>query len=285
MTHQEPIALETINARFTEDGYAFPYRALPLEEALDYRARFETLMAKDDKTREDLRTYAHLVFPIVDELVHDDRVIDAAAAVLGPDILLWGSGFFPKPPRTSDFVSWHQDLTYWGLDSTDEVTVWLALSPVTIENGCMRFVPGSHTDGIQRHTDTFAESNSLSRGQVLDIDIDEEKAVQVTLQPGELSVHHGRLFHASGPNNTDRWRLGLAMQFIAPSMRQVVARKDFAQLVRGEDRFGHFELLPRPECDYDPVCMAKRDELIESMSEAFFAKSERTPEEGRIYVN
>ena len=86
-------------------------------------------------------------------------------------------------------------------------------------------------------------------------DIDESNAVQVTLEPGELSLHHGRMFHASGPNTTNEWRLGLAMQYLAPSMRQVVARKDFAQLVRGVDRFGHFEAPPRPAVDFDEAGM------------------------------
>ena len=54
--------------------------------------------------------------PLVDQIAHDERVIDAAEAVLGPDLMLWGAGFFPKAPQTPSFVSWHQDLTYWGFD-------------------------------------------------------------------------------------------------------------------------------------------------------------------------
>ena len=271
MTQRDPIAFSTLKSHYDSDGFAFPYRVFPIDEALGYREQIETLLLSNPRAADYAQGLAHLVFPLIDELTHDDRVIDAAQAILGPDIMLWGAGFFPKAPHTSSFVSWHQDLTYWGFDNTDEVTVWLALSPVTVENGCMRFLPGSHRDGIKPHKDTFQEDNSLTRGQVLDVNIDEDQAVQITLEPGEASLHHGRMFHASGPNATGRWRLGLAMQFISPSMKQVVAREDYAQLVRGVDRFRHFKDLPRPTVNFDPKGIAARERVMAAQKEALYA--------------
>ena len=142
----------------------------------------------------------------------------------------------------------------------------MALSPITEANGCMRFVPGSHRRAIETHRDTFAEGNQLTRGQVLAVDIDESQAVPVTLAPGELSLHHGHLFHASGPNTTDAWRIGITMIYLAPGMRQVVANKDYARLVRGEDEHGHFECLPRPRFDFDPVGIAACETYANSIS-------------------
>ena len=188
MTHPPAISLDVIKSRYHGDGFAFPHRVLPADEALGYREQIEALLRSNPQASEYARGLAHLVFPLVDQIAHDERVIDAAEAVLGPDIMLWGSGFFPKAPHTPSFVSWHQDLTYWGFDGTDEVTVWLALSPVTQDNGCMRFLPGSHLDGIKPHRDTFTAENSLTRGQVLDVDIDENDAVDITLEPGEASA-------------------------------------------------------------------------------------------------
>ena len=278
------VSLSEIAHCYQRDGFAFPYRALPAGEAIALGEQIEHLLASDARATHYLRAYAHLTFPVVDAITHDERVLGAVEAVLGPDFLLWGSGFFLKPPHTEGHVTWHQDLTYWGLDGTDEVAVWLALSPATVDNGCMRFLAHSHRDGIRAHADTFAEDNLLSRGQVLAVDIDEAAAIPVALEPGELSLHHGHLFHASGPNNTDAWRMGIAIQYLAPSMRQVVAQRDFAQLVRGEDRYRHFEELPRPRVDFDPDGIAAYERASTSQRDALFQGAERRPAAG-VHVN
>ena len=261
---------EEIRTRYERDGFVFPLPVLPPQEVDTACQDFESMMRDDERVVAYSREYANLVFTLVDRVSHDDRLLDLVEVLLGPDLLLWGAGFVLKPPASDKHISWHQDLTYWGLDGTDEVAVWLALSPATIENGCMRFMPGSHRDGIVEHTDTFAESNILSRGQEIVADIDEDKAVPVVLEAGQISLHHGRLFHASAPNRTDGWRIGLNMQFIKPSMSQTVGGKDFAQLVRGEDRFGHFEMLPRPKVDFDPVGLAAYAALENARNEAYY---------------
>ena len=79
-------------------------------------------------------------------------------------------------------MSWHQDATYWGLSAPDVVTAWVAFTPSTVESGCMRVVPGTHTRQVP-HKDTFAENNLLSRGQEIAVDVDEDDAVDVVLRP------------------------------------------------------------------------------------------------------
>ena len=279
----DTLALDDLAAAYRHDGFAFPYRALPEAEATGLAREVEALIDSDARSLHFMRNNPHLVFPSVDRLVHDDRVLDAVERILGPNLLLWSSSFFLKASQSADFVSWHQDLTYWGLEGTDQVSAWMALSPITEANGCMRFVPGSHRRAIETHRDTFAEENQLTRGQVLAVDIDESQAVPVTLAPGELSLHHGHLFHASGPNTTDAWRIGITMIYLAPGMRQVVANKDYARLVRGEDEYGHFECLPRPRFDFDPAGIAACETYANSISEALYQGTERRPESG-IYA-
>ena len=278
--HRGALALHELAARYRRDGFAFPYRVLPEAEATRIARDMEALIDTDPRALRYTRSYPHLVFPAVDRLAHDERVLDAVERVIGPDLLLWGSGFFLKPPQSTDHVSWHQDLTYWGLDGTDQVSAWVALSPVTVANGCMRFVPGSHRRPIEAHSDTFDEDNQLTRGQALAVDIDEADTVPVTLAPGELSLHHGHLFHASGVNTTHEWRIGVTLIYVAPGMRQVVAKKDYAQLVRGEDRFHHFRPLPRPRFDFDPVGIVAYDEVANAASEALYQGAARRPESG-----
>ena len=120
----------------------------------------------------------------------------------------------------------------------------------------MRFVAGSQTRPIVQHVETFAEENMLSRGQEVAVDVDESEATDIVLQPGQMSLHHGHLFHASFPNSSDDRRIGFAIRLIATSMA-MPGGEDLAVLpVNGEDRYGHFQpatppsgLLQEPEFD------------------------------------
>jgi ectoine hydroxylase-related dioxygenase (phytanoyl-CoA dioxygenase family) len=160
--------------------------------------------------------------------------------------MVWSCGFFIKEPDSRSFVSWHQDLNYWGLDGDREVTAWFALTPATIENGCMRFVPGSHRKTDVPHVDLFAPDNLLTRDQEIAVEVDEASAVNVLLRAGQASFHHGHMFHASSPNRTSSRRLGVAIRFVAPSMKQVSGDRLFVSHVSGEEKFGHFEHMPPP---------------------------------------
>jgi non-heme Fe2+,alpha-ketoglutarate-dependent halogenase len=148
-------------------------------------------------------------------------------------------------------ISWHQDHAYFGLKPPTIITAWLALNEVTRHNGCMRVVPGSHQSGTQKHVETYDKDNLLSRGQAL-TDVDDSKAVDIVLKPGEFSLHHGHLFHSSEPNVSDDRRIGFAMMFIPAHVESTIGRRG-ATLINGEDRYGHWDHDPRPTRDRDPV--------------------------------
>jgi len=152
----------------------------------------------------------------VAELVRHAAIVDAVESLVGPDILLWDSSFIVKESGDGKRVSWHQDLTYWGLEPTEGVvSIWLALAPATVESGAMKMIPGSHRGPIRRHRDTFAADNILTRGQEIAEEIDASRAVDVVLSPGEMSLHHGRVFHGSQPNRSADRRIGFNAQYIA----------------------------------------------------------------------
>lgn len=236
-------------ASFDRDGYAFPIRALDTGHAATLRRLLEEgeANAPSPEIKAMVVGMPHMMIPEYYDAVCDPAVVGPVAEILGNDLLVWACSFFTKEPRTKSFVSWHQDLTYWGLDQTDKVTAWVALSPATVESGCMRFVPGSHTQEIVPHTDTFDPDNLLTRGQEIAVEVDDADAVDVELQPGEMSLHHGRIFHASHPNGSDDRRIGLAIRYIKPSMRQTSGVKTMSVLASGTDRFGNFELVGRPQ--------------------------------------
>ena len=90
--------------------------------------------------------------------------------------------------------------------------------------------------------------------------VDEDKAVDVILQPGEFSIHHEAVVHGSGPNNAPRPRIGLSIHYIAPHVHQVKLKEAAAAtLVRGTDAYRHWREDPEPKGDFDPACMAALD--------------------------
>lgn len=262
----------SLAADYERDGFVFPLDVLTEDEAKELRADLEAAEAQyadDPKKRAMVRGFPAALLPSYAALVRHPKMVAAAQAVLGPDILLWGSGHFIKEANTPNYVSWHQDLTYWGLDKVEEVTLWVALSPATRESGCMRFIPGTHKEQIVPHADTFAEGNLLTRGQELAVEVDDSQGVDAVLQTGQASVHHGHLFHASGPNTTNDRRIGAAIRYIAPSMKAKSGPETQAQLIAGEDRYGHFTIVPPPterlaEKDFEAVArdMARREGVL-----------------------
>ena len=177
--------------------------------------------------------------------------------VIGPNILVWGANFFLKEPRSDAYVSWHQDATYWGLEPSDVVTAWIALTPSTIESGCMRVVPGTHKDGIMVHKETWAQDNLLSRGQEIAVDVDLDKVVDVVLKPGEMSLHHVDIAHNSEPNRSAQRRIGFAIRYVGAHVKQAGGVRDKAMLVRGEDRWHHFDHEEGGTGEFLPADMAR----------------------------
>lgn len=269
-------------ARYDEDGFVFPVDVLTPEEADRYRARLERLEARHGAMKYAMKPY--LTVTLADEIAHNETLLDAVEDLIGPNLLLWDGAFIIKEPRTAKFVSWHQDLTYWGIGPADEiVSVWLALSPVTPENGCMRVVPGTHRDGIAPHEDRFEADNVLSRGQALTGGCDEGSAVDVVLAPGQMSLHHGQVVHGSNPNASGERRIGLNFQFISPGVRQTGIDDDTAMLVRGVDTAGHFAPEPRPFIDFAPEAVALAAAIAERRHKVLFRGADASPEQTGRY--
>ncbi len=244
-------------ARYKQDGFLSPLPAFDAAEVAGWLARLEAIEAEEGgKLSLATNTKPHLLFPWLSDLIRRKEIVDAVAEVIGPDVLLWGSGFFAKNPNDGKIVSWHQDSTYWGLSEPEIVTAWVAFTPSTRQAGCMRVVPGTHTTDQLPHTDTHADNNLLSRGQEIAVEVDETQAVDVVLAPGQMSLHHVRLIHGSGVNQAPHRRVGLALRYIPTRIRQTAGQGDSATLVRGTDRFHNFEVEPVPRVDRDPDCVA-----------------------------
>lgn len=252
---------------YRDTGLHFPIRALDADEANGLRARYES---QRDRIKGRTNQKPHLLFPWIADLVRHPRIVDAVEDVLGPNLLCWGAQFFTKPAGDPGFVSWHQDATYWGLSSPDVVTAWVALSPSNPRSGCMKVIPGTHHRQVP-HEDSFAEANLLTRGQEIAVVVDESQAVCVALEPGEFSLHHVLVFHASEPNRSDDARIGLAIRYVPTHVRQTAGVRESATLVRGVDDFGHFDPEPAPKADMDDAALAAHSAAVDRQIAVLYA--------------
>jgi hypothetical protein len=260
--------------RYHQDGYISPIRVMSENEAARVRERLQEFESRTGgPLRGDLRHKAHLLFPWLADLVRNGNILDAVEDLYGGDLLCWTTNFFIKEARNPAFVSWHQDSTYWGLSEPDVVTAWVALTPSNEANGAMQVVPGTHAMDQIPHRDTFDKHNLLTRGQEIEVDVDAGNAVTLTLAPGEMSLHHVRLVHGSPPNPSGDRRIGFAIRYIPTRVRQTVGQ-DSATLVRGDDRFRHFELEPRPNAELAPEFLALHKRIAERNAQILYRGTE-----------
>jgi ectoine hydroxylase-related dioxygenase (phytanoyl-CoA dioxygenase family) len=260
---------ETVQ-HYSREGFYFPIRVLSDDEVRYYRGCLEASEAQHGEAiTGKLRAKPHLLWRWANQLIRHPRILDAVEDVLGPNILCWGSSFFNKSAHDPAYVSWHQDATYWGLEPHDVLTAWIALSDVPISSGAMQFVRASHALAQIPHHDTFHADNMLSRGQVVDMEIDASQVVDVPLQAGEMSLHHVHLVHGSAPNTSQARRIGFAIRYMAPHVRQTMG-SDTATLVRGEDPYGHFTPEPVPQADLDAAALAAHQAVLEQQRKILY---------------
>jgi len=231
--------------KYNRDGFLAPVTVMTPDEAGRYRTLLEKAESRwPDELQGGNRNNAHLVFPFLDELCHHPGIVNAVRCLLGDDLLICGSVLFLKEARTDEFVSFHQDATYMGLDPQDGVSAWLALTPSNTENGCMRMVPGTHRKPIREHVDTADNANILTRGQTV-TDVDTSMAVDLVLEPGQMSLHHVKTLHDSTPNHSDDRRIGFVVQsFVRPGVRQNKGTMH-VQLASGRDDHKAHPYAPR----------------------------------------
>lgn len=258
---------ETEIAFYRDNGYLAPLDILTGDEVAGLRVELE---ATEHRLGGPLggayRHKSHLLFPWLNELIRHPVLLDAVEDILGPDILCWNTNFFTKEPRDPGYVSWHQDATYWGLSAPLSLTAWVALSPSTPESGCVRVLPKSHLQAQIPHIERPDAANMLSRGQEIAVEVDENEAVDLVLRPGQCSFHHLMTVHGSRPNCSDDRRIGVAIRYIAASVRQTRGR-DYATLVRGRDREHNFEPEPAPGASLDEAALAAHAMVMRRHSE------------------
>ncbi len=175
-------------------------------------------------------------------LVSDPRLLDLAEQFIGPDIALFASHYISKPAYTGKAVLWHQDGAYWPLEPMKVVTMWLAIDDSTVDNGCLRVVPGSHKQNIQDLRDRDDIDSVL--GSEIAAEVDEADAVDLQLTRGSVDVHHPNIIHGSKANTSPNRRCGLTIRYIPTSTKILGDAGTSAIHLRGE--LGVNDYLPKP---------------------------------------
>jgi ectoine hydroxylase-related dioxygenase (phytanoyl-CoA dioxygenase family) len=248
---------------YTRDGFLAPITALTREQAASGRDKleaFETAIGgrlTSDTSDLRYRSRTHVLLAWVHALVRHPAILNAVEGLIGPDILVYTSTWFIKEPESTAIAAWHQDATYFGLRPYVHVTAWLALTDATAENGCMEFLPGSHTGGQLPHRAGVVPSSVNRAGQAVVGDVNDAPAVHAPLRAGEFSLHHTLCLHRSQPNRSSGRRIGLGISYVPTHVKHLgVKHKTPAMLVRGVDTFGHFDLEPAPAADLDEAARA-----------------------------
>lgn len=262
---------------YERDGFVCPVPVLSPDEVRALRGDMEAWERKVGHPVDwPEKSKSYLVFDWADRLVHHPKVLDAVEDVIGPDILVYHSTLFMKEANTPAFVRWHQDGTYFFLSPNYHVTAWVALSEASVRAGCMRAIPGSHKLGQFPHDDKPEPMNMIKRGQGISDRFDGETGVFMPLRAGELSLHHTDLVHASGANENDDRRIGLAISYIPTCVKPVGGVKPSALLVRGVDRYNHFVPEQRMKQADTPEAWAAHTEALKrfrALQDAGFARA------------
>jgi non-heme Fe2+,alpha-ketoglutarate-dependent halogenase len=239
-------------AQWRHDGFLSPFPLLDdfeLQACRQGVARFEEWLGAPINAHPEMkwRTMPYLLMPWAAKLARDPRILDKVEDLLGPDILIFTSTFFIKEPHSPTIAAWHQDSTYYGLEPKDEVTVWVALTEASEAAGCMDAMPFKGKPRQLSHLSRVVENSVNRAGQVITEPLDEGTPVAMPLKPGWFSMHHGLCPHRSGPNTSSHRRIGLGLNYIPAHARPSGSVRQAALLVRGVDRYKHFESAAWPK--------------------------------------
>jgi hypothetical protein len=145
------------------------------------------------------------------EFARIPEILDMIEQLIGPDLILWGVTIFGKPARVGKATPWHQDGDYYPIEPLETLTVWISLDGSTPQQGCMKFIPGSHREH-RIYSHHFEHRDDYTLAQVIDDDqVDFEQARDIVLEAGQISLHDVYLVHASDANRSDQRRMGLVL--------------------------------------------------------------------------
>ena len=271
MTYLSPNQLK----QYKDEGFVSPIDIFSTERASEIRKEIELIEEKiPGELNKTGRYNSHLISPLLDEVTHDFKILDAVQSIIGENILVCGTTLFIKDPNEKGFVSYHQDAKYIGLKPYNWVTAWVAITDSNEHNGCMRMWSGSHKDDLKYHDQMFNEGNLLTRGQTVK-NVPINKTTPLILKAGQMSLHHPTVVHGSDLNKSNDRRIGFVIQsYIGTSVKQILGENS-VQLARGIDKFNYHKIIGRSKLLMDKNDLEIKKKENEKLQKIFYAGSQK----------
>ena len=257
---------------FRETGYCGPLSVLSADAAQRYRAELERFERCWPDERHMLDQGASLLCLWIDEFTRLPGLLDPMEDLIGPDLLVWGVSLRLKEPDGRTFAGWHQDTAYCDIRPIVVIAV-LALSDCSEDAGCLRVIPGSHRWEVLPHREHFGTASLLTREQRIDAPLDEDAAVSLPMEAGEAVFINNAICHSSGPNVSDDRRIVFLVEYVPTHAWQHEPRES-AMLVRGVDRFRHFDVDPRPVEEMGPAAREAWQRKVEVQAQVLYRGAE-----------
>ncbi|WP_280152235.1 phytanoyl-CoA dioxygenase family protein [Piscinibacter sp. XHJ-5] len=246
---------------YRREGWLIPQFTLPAQRVAQMAEALDRLIRDNPGVRPEKLVSAHIEGDNGEgvrgsreflDLAMDPEIVELVSGVIGDDVILWGCHVFCKPPHEGYETPWHQDGHYWPIRPLANCTVWVALEPSTAANGCLRVIPRSHRERVlHEHLHEDREDLTLNQRMAAG-SFDEADAVDLELQPGQMSLHDVYMIHGAKANTSRQRRTGVALRYmpstsvferhLRPADGQTGVPVNFAQrplwLLKGVDRSG-----------------------------------------------
>jgi ectoine hydroxylase-related dioxygenase (phytanoyl-CoA dioxygenase family) len=235
--------------RFHDEGYLGPCVAVTPDAMAGIRNHIDTVVLQKDgpnpKTRLQSR---HMDSRVVCDLACHPAIIGRMRSLYGPDLVMWATNFFNKEPGGSE-IPWHQDLNYWPLEPLINISAWIAIDDVKIDNSCVQILPGSHKKVVPH----IRSTEGMAFGEMADPNFyDPTGLVNMELKPGEFFLFNEKTLHHSEPNRSSRRRMGMSVRVTLPIVRigqdgPPLHPGHAALLASGRDTMGFNRLMEKPQ--------------------------------------
>lgn len=242
------LALSPAEVKFFHDnGYLGPYTAVSPEEMAGIRAHIDSEVLTRQGPSPSIVQSRHMDSRVIFDLATHPAILDRAESLYGPDLILWATNFFSKEPGGLE-IPWHQDLNYWPLEPLLNLSAWIAIDDVKVDNSCVQILPGSHKKIVphvpSREGMAFGEEANETY-------FDTSKVVNMELEPGQFFLFNEKLLHHSEPNRSNRRRMGMSVRLTLPIVKieqdgPPLHPGHHAILVRGKDYMGFNRLMEPP---------------------------------------
>ena len=258
--------LDSEIAHYRSEGWVIPQFGLPADRSAELRDALDELIRNNPGVRPEKLVSAHIEGDNGEgvrgsakflALAQDPQIVELVSGVIGDDIVLWGCHVFCKPAGEGYETPWHQDGHYWPIRPLANCTVWVALEESTRENGCLRVIARSHRDRVL-HEHLHEDRSDLTLNQRMAAgSFDEAEAVDLELQPGQMSLHDVYMIHGAAANTSAKRRTGVALRYmpatsvferdLRPADGKTGLAVNFANrplwLLKGVDRSGRNDFL------------------------------------------